>query len=302
MERIATFVYDGGLYRFDELEELLDDAGAYVLRREDSAVSTVAIIAVAEEDKALVEAKVREIGGTLRQAVLAGSEIAVVAPSPSGKHLPHPTCDISEFLRRAGAQTILISLARGVGQEPILEIDEARLINECDLAVVVLGDCRYCLQRKKSAILQGLQVPVVVTGGPSLSKIPHAQGYVSGFGRKVTRVKSSQDIKNLARLVAVVEAYLAKQKDRLYSNLPQLSLPALKQAIEQQIPEIGQVLSPSPITVKIDGLRVKLPFDEFHEPISSVRFMDSHLRDFAVVLRSVLKDYSLVKLKPLSPP
>ncbi len=299
MERISTLIYEGGLYRFSEFAETVTDAGGFVLRREDSAVSTVAVIAIADVDLDLIRQKAREIGGGIRRAPLAGSEIAVVAPSPSGKHLPHPTCDIAEFLRRSGAQTLLISLARGAGQEPMLEVNERRLIEECDLVVFVLGDSKYCLQRKKNALFSDLKVPVIVTGGPILQKLPRTQGYVRGFGRKAARMKSAQDLNNLAKLVALADKCLAKRRDYIYSELPEVSLPALKEAIEDQIPEISRTLSPSPITIKLDGLRIKLSYCDFQERVSRVVYNGENLREFATIAKSVLNGHLIVKLKPV---
>ncbi|MFA5311799.1 MAG: methyl-coenzyme M reductase family protein [Methanomassiliicoccales archaeon] len=298
MENILTLVYEGGIYRFDEMSDLLEDVGAHILRREDTAISTMALISIYEADLQIVEEKARSIGGELKRASLAGSEIAVVSPSPSGRHLPHPSCDIAEFMRRAGAQTILINLARGVGQEPILENFERDLINECDLAVFIFGESTHCIEKRKSVLFEDLTVPIVVTGGPHDCSVPRSFGYVGGFGRKTTRLKGKNEIKSLNRLIKIVDEALSSAKSEIYSDLPQVPLPALGRLIEKDVPEVKDILSPSPITIKVDGLRVKLPYDEYSEKISNVMFMGSKLRDIASVSRSVLKDNVLVRLKP----
>jgi len=298
MEEFTTVIYEGGIYRFDELQELIEDTGSFILRREDTAVSTTAVMAVSNEDLEMITTKAEEIGGALSRAPLAGTEIAVVAPSPSERHLPHPTCDIAEFLRRSGAQTILICLARGVGQEPLIQTQEVCLINECDLAVFVFGDAGYCIRNKKPQMFRNLKVPIVVTGGPELRHVPHAQAYVGGFGRRVKRMKTDQDVKSLKKLVEVIEQCLAKRKSRTYVDPPFLSIPALRQSIEDQIPDIKSVLSPSPITIKIDGFRVKLPYDEYSDKISNITIGGLRLKDFAVISRSVLKNHTLVNLQP----
>jgi putative methanogenesis marker protein 7 len=296
MENLLTIIYEGGIYRFNELTDLLDDIGGHILRREDTAISTMAIISINDCDRAIVEAKINEIGGEVKQAPLAGTEIAVVSPSPSGKHLPHPVCDIAEFLRRSGAQTILISLARGLGQEPILEIDEEKLINECDLAIFAFGDSKYCLENKKSDLLKRLTVPVIVTGGPSTCSIPYSDSYVGGFGRKAMRLKNKDELRDLSKLVEAVTDCLEAKKTRIYSDFPDISLPALSRSIEKKLPEIKNVLSPSPITQKIDGLRMKLPFDEYADRISKIKFNESNIADFATISKSILMDNILIKI------
>lgn len=292
-----TLVYDGGIYRFNELQELIEDTGSFILRREDTAVSVTVVIAASTKDYDVIQRKSDELGGKLSRAPLAGIEIAVVAPSPSGRHLPHPTCDIAEYLRRAGAQTILISLARGVGQEPLVQVSEERLMNECDAAVFMMGDSRYCLETKKARILRNLKVPVVVTGGPDRVSMPNVDTYVGGFGRRATRMIRNEDIVLLDRLLGALDSLLEDRRRVLYPALPPISLPALNRSIQAHIPEIEKVLSPAPITIKLDGLRIKLPYDEFSERVASLDVNGRRLGDLARISRSVLKDYILVRFQ-----
>lgn len=297
MENLLSYIYEGGIYRFEELADLLDDIGMTIVRREDTGVSTTAVFAVPQDDFPIVEAKAREIGGELKRAALAGTEIAVVAPSPSARHLPHPTCDIAEYLRRAGAQTILISLARGFGQEPLIENYERRLINECDLSVFIFGDSKYCIERK-SVIFENLSVPSLVTGGPKKCQLPRAHGYAGGFGRRTDRVKSKRDISNLNNLVKVADKIISSKKESIYQYLPDVHLPSLVKRIMEEVPEIMDVLSPSPITIKIDGLRVKLPYDEYAERIGNISLDGQKIGAFSTLTRSVLKGHTLIKINP----
>jgi methyl coenzyme M reductase subunit C-like uncharacterized protein (methanogenesis marker protein 7) len=148
-------------------------------------------------------------------------------------------------------------------------------------------------------MLERLITPAVITGGPELSSFPHNFGYVSGFGRKATRLKGSEDLIALGRLVTLLGECISERKRRLYPDLPDVVLPALGQAIERQIPEIKDVISPSPITIKLNGLRAKLPFDEYAQRVRQIEYNGSHLEDIASVSRSVLKDQILVKIEPI---
>ncbi|MGD1060330.1 MAG: methyl-coenzyme M reductase family protein [Methanomassiliicoccales archaeon] len=297
MEDYRTLIYDGGSYRFGELAELLEDTGSYILRREDTIVSTVAVMAVPSGDVRAIRRKAKEIGGVLTRAPLAGTEIAVVAPSPSGRHLPHPACDIAEFLRRNGAQTILISLARGTGQEPMLDHGEVALINESDLAVFALGDSKVCLREKKGPMFENLRVPVVVAAGPKMRRPSYCTEYVGGLGRRAARMKGPEDLARLKELVDAAERCVKDRKKEL-KWLPDVSIPALGQAIERELPEVKDATSPSPIMNRIDGLRVKLDYERYHERIAEVRYAGSRLGDLADISRSVLKDQVLIRLRP----
>lgn len=299
MEKLLTMIYEGGIYRFNELSDLLEDVGAHIMRREDTSVSTIVIFSIFSSDLPIVTEKIRSLGGELRRAPLAGTEIAVVSPSPSSRHLPHPSCDIAEFLRRNGAQTILINLARGIGQEPIMDNFESDLINECDIAVFIFGNSTYCLENKKSILLEKITVPKVITGGPMKCSIPNATAYVGGFGRKNTRLKGKVDIKNLHSLVKVMDDCLTNHRMKTGWSHPHISLQALGKTIEYNIPDIKDVLSPSPITIKSDGVRVKLPFDDYADTIANVIFMGLRIQDIATISRSVLKDYILINLKTI---
>jgi putative methanogenesis marker protein 7 len=301
MEELRTFTFDGGAYRFNELAELLEDTGSFIIKREDTAVSTVAVFAAHAEDVKALTRKAKEIGGTLTAASLAGTEIAVVAPSPSGRHLPHPACDIAEFLRRNGAQTLLISLARGTGQEPMLNHGEERLINECDLAVFTLGDSRVCLRERKGPLFENLRVPTVVAAGPMMRKPSFCTAYVGGLGRRAARLKSPHDLARLDKLVEATERCLGKRRKEL-EMLPDVHPLALGRAIERELPEIKDVTSPAPIVSRLDGLRVKVDYARYHERIAEVKCGDARIGDLADISQSVLKGQILIRLKPCGTP
>ena len=109
-------LFEGGLHRADELEDLVDDIGGFLIQKNVTQIDITLIIAVPGEDYDLIVNKAKELRGKLVEVPLAGSEITIVAPSLGKHHLPHPVCDISEYIRRNGAVTNVMGLARGVGQ------------------------------------------------------------------------------------------------------------------------------------------------------------------------------------------
>jgi len=55
-----------------------------------------------------------------------------------------------------------------------------------------------------------------------------------------------------------------------------------------------------PIVTQLDGLRVKLDYDTYHEKIENVKVGKYLLKDIAEVRRSYMKNYILIKIKPTS--
>jgi len=87
---------------------------------------------------------------------LVGTEIAIVSMSLEIHHLPHPSCDIAEYVRRIGAKSNMVSLARGPGKRITGLNDEERdVINEHDIAVYLMGNFETCIEHKMPILLRG---------------------------------------------------------------------------------------------------------------------------------------------------
>ena len=98
-----VLMFDGGVYKINELYELVEDIGGFVIQKTQIQVQITVTLAIPEEERVTIEEKTRELGGKIVEVPLAGAEIAVVAPTLARHHMPHPTCDIAEQLRRMGA-------------------------------------------------------------------------------------------------------------------------------------------------------------------------------------------------------
>ena len=70
----------------------------------------------------------------------------------------------------------------------------------------------------------------------------------------------------------------------------------VKHAIENQVPAIKEVISPLPVTGQLDGVRVKLDYDKYHEEIENVVIDNKKLSELAIVKKSAMYDYILVKI------
>ncbi len=239
------------------------------------------------------------------EAPLTGVEIAVVSPTLASHHLPHSACDVAEYLRHPGANTNMIGLARGMGRRVSLSMDyERKLINEHDIAVFTFGSFSDCITKKKPKLFEGIEIPIVVTGGPVELKtedVPGADLYIGNIGRVSHRLRRTEEVNALDSLnegVSKIADNIRKQQ----AKDPLAVLPArVMKEIENQVPEIRTVLSPAPLTLQLDGLRVKLPYDEFHEKIENLEFDEGvTLSELANISRSKMKNYILIKIKSKS--
>ncbi len=297
-----TLTYTGGVHRHEEMNELIEDLGGFVLQENFLQMDLVLTLAVPIEDVDKVKEKAKELLGKVKVAPMAGTEIAIVSPTLARHHLPHSACDISEYLRRFGAKDNMIGLARGAGKgiSQISE-DEKNLINEHDLAVFALGSFEQCI-KDKVHLFQDLDVPVVVTGAPEidLEDLPGADAYVSGLGRIPRRLKRGGDIRALRRLVDVVENILDERRKDMSMDPPMVPSILVKTEIENQVPAIQEVYSPTPVTSQLDGVRVKLNYDQYHDQISEVKIYNHTLAEISEITKSRMYDYTLVKLLPES--
>ncbi len=297
-----TLTYSGGVYRHEEINELIEDLGGFVLQENMLQMDLVLTLAVPIEDVPKIKEKAKELRGTVKVAPMAGTEIAIVSPTLARHHLPHSACDISEYLRRYGAKDNMIGLARGAGKGiSQISVDEKKLIEEHDLAVFALGSFQQCI-KDKVHLFKDLDIPVVVTGAPQmdLDDLPGADAYVSNLGRIPRRLKRGEDIRALKELVDVVSDLLDQKRREMLEDPPLIPSILVKSEIENQISAISEVYSPTPVTSQLDGVRVKLNYDDFHEQIRKIKVYRYVLNDIADIKKSKMYDYILVKLLPES--
>lgn len=295
------FIYEGGAHRYRELVELVEDLGGFIINVRILAQDATITFLIPEEDSLKIKKLAIELKAGLKEIPLVGTEIAVVSPSITKHHLPHPACDIAENLRRMGAKTNIIGLARGVGRR-IAQITEKEkaLIEEHDAAVFILGNFEYCLKEYKWKLFAELKVPVIATGGPEIEKIPYASAYVGGVGRFPYRTKLLSEIEKLDEIANNVKNLLDVKRKMLMEDPPIISPFILKSEIEKQVKEIKMCFSPAPVVPKLDGVRVKLRYDKFAPTIQNIKIGGYRLGDVSEIRKSVMRDYIIVKPYPLS--
>jgi putative methanogenesis marker protein 7 len=300
---LEPVMFTGGVYKHDLVIEMVEDLGGYILQKNVAQSEVILLMLVPSEDMAAIEALIKELRGELVRAPLAGTEVVVVTPTLAIHHLPHTACDIAEYLRRHGAKSNMVGLARGVGRE-IAQINEyeAALINEHDAAVFIFGNFAECI-RKKESLYRNISVPVVVTGGPQIPKedLPYAFEYVPSVGRVAHRARKATEIGALDKIVEAVGRALDKTRTEISKDPLTTSPPRIMDAVREQVPEVEYSYSPLPIALNLNGVRVKLPYEGYKDAVKAVRFDEGvTLEEIATVKPSRMKDYILVRILPAS--
>lgn len=297
-----TLTYSGGIHKHEEMNELVEDLGGFVLQETINQMDLILTLAVPIEDVEKIEEKAKQLLGKVKIAPMAGTEIAIVSPTLARQHLPHSACDISEYLRRYGTKDNMIGLQRGAGKGiSNISEDEKKLIEEHDMAVFALGSFKECILNK-THLFNDIEIPVIVTGAPQINieEIPGADAYVGGLGRIPRRLKRGENIRALKELVKVSEEILDQKRLEMLDDPPIVPSILVKTEVENQIPAIKQVYSPAPVVSQLDGVRVKLNYDQYHAEIAEVKIDDHRLGDISEIRKSKMYDYILVKLLPES--
>ncbi|MFA5332027.1 MAG: methanogenesis marker 7 protein [Methanoregula sp.] len=304
---LVPITYKGGVYRHNEIIDLIEDLGGYIIQKHMIAQEVVLQCFVPKDDIELIRAIGKPIAGEVTDSPLVGTEIAVVSMSLEIHHLPHPSCDIAEYVRRLGAKSNMVGMARGVGKRIAGLNDEERdIINEHDIAVYLLGNFETCIEKKMPVLLRGIEVPVVLCGGPdkeTLERIvqPKVDGYVGNVGRFMHRTKESEELTKLDEIIDEITRVLSKRREELAKDPLSVSPARLMDVIREQVPAILDVTSPTPLTVQMSGLRVKLPYDTYADVLRKTGIEDGiKIGDIADVEPSRMRDYIIVRVKPFS--
>lgn len=304
---LVPVTYKGGVYRLDEVVDYIEDLGGYIVQRHNIANEVVLQVLMPQDDIEGLKEFSRPLVGEVQTSPLVGTEIAVVIPSLEIHHLPHSACDVAEYLRRHGSKSNILGMARGFGKRISQINDEERdLINEHDLAIYVLGNFATCIEKKFPKLRRGVTVPIILTGGPSREQLekqtdPPVAGYVGDLGRFMHRTQTEEDIHRLDLMIEEVERVISEKRKELSHDPLSVSPARIQDMIKQEIPEIEDVYSPSPIAVQLTGLRVKLSYEEYAQRIRDLVIEgDITVGDVADVLPSRMRNYILIRIRPLS--
>ena len=285
-------MFEGGVYRFNELKELIEDIGGFIIQELVMQTDTILHMAFPEEEEGEVRNKVKELGGKLVDLPLAGTEIMVVTPSLGKHHAVNPLCDIGEYLRRKGAITHVMGLARGVGKR-IAQItaEEKMIMEECDAVVLVFGNLKECIEQK-AKIFEVLNVPYLIVGGPPDLELEH---YIGGIGRRTDRMRRKEEFDTLEEMVSKLGLILAEKRNEIEEDPLAASPLFIKELIEMVMPaKAGEEL---PVVLHLDGLRVNIDDDEDVARIRELEVGKKRLSEICEIKRSSYRGY-LLKILP----
>ena len=283
-------MFEGGVYKFYELKELVGDLGGFILQESVMQTETMMHLAFPEEDERKIRNKIKGLGGKFKELPLAGTEIVIVVPSLGKHHAVDPMCDIAEFLRRRGAITNMMGLARGVGMR-IAQIttQEKQIIDEFDAAVFVFGTFEECIE-EKAKICKKIDIPYMIVGGPLDMEFEH---YVGGVGRKTARMRHKNEIDILDSIASELGKALAEKRLDIEEDPIAASPLFIKDMIERTIPpKTGEEL---PNVIQLDGLRVKIEEEDI-EKINEIEIGNKKLSEICEMKKSQYAGY-LLKIK-----
>jgi putative methanogenesis marker protein 7 len=184
--------------------------------------------------------------------------------------------------------------------------EERDVINEHDIAVYVLGNFEVCIEHKMPILRRGVEVPIVLCGAPdkeTLERItkPAVDGYVGNVGRFMHRTKESDELAKLDEIIAEITRVLERKREEIAKDPLSVSPARLMDVIREQVPAIHEVTSPTPLTVQMAGLRVKLPYDTYAHVLKKTVIEDGiTIGDVSEIVPSRMRDYILVKILPFS--
>jgi len=283
-----VMMFTGGVYKFTELKEIVEDIGGFVLQSMVMQTETMMHLAFPEEEERRIRAKAKELGGKLKDLPLAGAEIMIVVPSLGKHHAVDPMCDIAEFLRRNGAITNMMGLARGVGKRIAqMTVQEKAIIEECDAAVFVFGNFKECIEEKAAKLCEPLEVPYMIVGGPPDLDLEH---YVGGIGRRTDRMKRKEDIDKLEEMTAEFKMILGEKIEEIEEDPLAASPLFIKEMIEMTLPpKAGEEF---PVVIHLDGLRVKIE-EEDEKRMRDIEVGKRKLSEICTIKKSLYEGHLL---------
>ncbi|MHC1598897.1 MAG: methyl-coenzyme M reductase family protein [Candidatus Methanofastidiosia archaeon] len=286
------YVFKGGIYRHDEIIEKIEDLGGIVMQKTPMQTEIDITFALQALDLDNLKELAKKLKGDILEIPFGDMEIAIVSPSLSRHHLPHPVCDISEFLRRYGATTNIIGLARGYGKT-IFQIKdiEKRMIEEHDAAIFSYGLFSDCIVLKEKETKE-ISTSYIICGGPS--KMPF-DNYIGNIGRKGGRMRSAADIATLEELKEMLLEKIEKTRESIEKDPPPYAPIYIKRALEEQL-GINGTLGDNPVVLHLNGLRIKLPYNIYFNKICDVKIGNVTLGDLSRIKKSHMNDTILVRL------
>ena len=177
---------------------------------------------------------------------------------------------------------------------------EKAIIDEYDAAIFVMGNFKSCVEAK-AELLRDIHVPTVLVTGPAPEGVEDTcEAIVSGVGRKASRMRTPPERDKLVEIADTMEEVLRDKKMTLEED-PLFVHPAEIKQILQEYEPIDMCLRPAPIVLHLDGLRIKIGYEEHREYLENVIVYGRRLVEVADISPSKIDDSSvLIRIKTRS--
>ena len=132
-----------------------------------------------------------------------------------------------------------------------------------------------------------------------MEALPNWEAIVCGVGRKVERMRREEEIARLNDVSVAIEK-VVKDKRRLLEEDPLFVHPAEVKDRIAELEPVERSLRPAPVVLHLDGLRVKIPYQEWKDQIAAVEVYGHRLGDIATISDSRLGGSTLIRIKTRS--
>ena len=113
--------------------------------------------------------------------------------------------------------------------------------------------------------------------------------------------KQEGEIEYLDRLIGEVAGVLDIRRESIAKDPLSVSPARLMSVIDEDLGITRGSTHPTPVTVQIAGLRVKIPYGEYADYVAAIKIDDSvKVGDVAEILPSRMRDYIQIRIKPFS--
>lgn len=122
---------------------------------------------------------------------------------------------------------------------------------------------------------------------------------ICGVGRKVERMRREEEIQKLQEASEAIERIIHDKRAELDED-PLFIHPAEIKSRLDELEPIKDCLRPAPVVLHLDGLRVKIPYEQWKDTIADIEIYGHRLGDVATISESSLGGSILIKIKTMS--
>jgi len=137
---------------------------------------------------------------------------------------------------------------------------------------------------------------VVVLGGPKIFNIEGLDYYVGGIGRRSQRLRQKYDLDIFDAMVKEISKAVEKRRREIEEDPLVLEPMYLKKILEENVEGIEKIISPIPIVLNVDGVKVKMPLNQFKDKIKNIEFDGRKIEEYCNIYQSPYTGFTILKI------